>query len=211
MTVKRCSRCYFRKPTVYFHPRERRPDGTVRTYQSRCKACAREFARETNARQRNRDRPYDGRKPSMTREQALARRREQYAARMARIAADPEKLAEWRESVRLKEKLRRERHGAKSYPPRRKWRDGRKVAGSWCPPSALETVDPAPFIAYLDRAFVGWTREELARVIGVPSRRLRDWGDQGMRAELDAIDRALTKGLGRPDLLNALYPVKVGA
>ena len=94
------------------------------------------------------------------------------------------------------------------YPPRRQWGDGRKVAGAWAPPSSQETVDPAPFLAYLAYRFPTWDLEELARLMGISSRRMRDWA-HGDRAELDAVDRALTRGLGRPDLLNVLYPVEL--
>lgn len=204
MDVKRCSRCGFNKPVTYFHVRRRNDDGTPRTYLSRCKACMREVNREVNG-----HRP---RKPAMTHAERLARKREKYAARMTVLSADPAALAEWREYLRVKEKLRRERLGAKQYPPRTAWQDGTPIAGAYEPPSRREIVDPAPFVDFLARAFPGWTYESLGALLGLPPRRLREWAEyQGGNATLDAVDRALTRGLGRPDLLNTLYPVEVPA
>lgn len=75
--------------------------------------------------------------------------------------------------------------------------------------SKHDVVPAAPFVEWLCDAFpLDWTLGEIADVLKVPERRLRGILHYGTaNVSLDLVDRALTIGMGRPDLLNVLYPV----
>jgi hypothetical protein len=80
------------------------------------------------------------------------------------------------------------------------------------PVSAKDAIPAAPFATWIVEMFPGWTLGEVAGLLAVPERRLREVVEYGTeRITLDLVDRALTIGLGRPDLLNTLYPVEAAA
>jgi hypothetical protein len=79
-------------------------------------------------------------------------------------------------------------------------------------PTRVEVVTPEPLLDFIGARFDGWESYEIAAVAGEAvserwlSRLLRE---RPAVVELDAVDRFLTLGLGRPDLLNDLYPIAV--
>jgi phage FluMu protein Com len=205
--TKRCSRCGRWKELNHFYVRTRDATGNAATWSSRCRYCGKVAQRAYGG--------YKARKPAMTPDQQRERRHALYAARKAEIyAVDeigefiyPERVAAHREAMRVKEKLRRERQGAKPYPPKRTVA-GHEIAHSYRPPSGrYDGVDAGPFVAWLTYTFAGWEPFEIAHVLGIPDRRIRELFSGAPRVTLDLVDRALTQGLGRPDLLNDLYPV----
>lgn len=151
-----------------------------------------------------------------------ARRREQHREwqRAARVR-DPQKSREavrrWR--ARLKEEdpdryvelliiPRRFRAGENrnlSRATRTKYDRYRK-------PSHVEAVPPEPLVAWICARFDGWQSHEIAAIAGdaVSERWLfKLLHGNPASLELDAVDRFLTLGFGRPDLLNDLYPIAV--
>jgi hypothetical protein len=198
--MKCCSRCRRWKNVDRFYVRTRDAQGNPVTWSARCRHCGKVAQRERTG--------YKARKPAMTPDQQRERRKALYAARIAEIYADPERLAAHREFMRVKEKLRRQRNGGKTLPPKRTMA-GREVAHAYRPPSAHDGVDARPFITWLSTTFAGWEPGELAQLLGIPDRRIRELLSGQPRVTLDLVDRALTLGLGRPDLLNDLYPVAV--
>jgi hypothetical protein len=197
--LKECSYCHLWKSLDHFFPKEYDDRRQVRLWSSRCKLCHKVVQRRKAG--------YNARKPAMTPEQQHARRLELYEARMAVIRADPELLAAHREDMRVKEKLRRERNGSKTYPPRRK-QNGKPIDRAYAPVSSKDALDAAPFIQWLRREFPGTPIPDIARQIALPERHLRDlFGGVTDRVTLDFVDRAVTRGLGRPDALNTIYPM----
>ena len=82
--------------------------------------------------------------------------------------------------------------------------------GAWHGGAHTETpVDAEPFLAFLRDAFPDATPESLESLTGIPARRFREFFVEGKSVvSLDLVDRAFTKGLGRPDLVAALYPME---
>jgi hypothetical protein len=76
------------------------------------------------------------------------------------------------------------------------------------PPSCVEVVDAEPFRDFLAVMYPGMNAGEIATLIAfaVSDRRLREIFRGAATVELDTVDRFFTRGLGRPDLLNAVYP-----
>lgn len=204
---KECVHCGEWKPVDSdFNVKTREPDGTPLTWQSYCQPCATIMNRERKG--------YRPRKPKLTEAQLADRRRERYRTRMRRMRKDPQRLAAWREQVRLKEKLRRERAGAKQYPPRRR-QNGRRVANPWVPASAkrldgVDLVNAAPFAAFIHREFPGTTCLDIAEAMGTTDRSIRRLlSGVEPHVTLAWVDRCLTLGMGRPDLLNTIYPLEM--
>lgn len=77
-------------------------------------------------------------------------------------------------------------------------------------PTRVEVVTPEPLLEFIGARFDGWESYEIAALAGEAvserwlSRLIRE---RPPVVELDAVDRFLTLGLGRPDLLNDLYPI----
>jgi hypothetical protein len=69
-------------------------------------------------------------------------------------------------------------------------------------------VNAGPLAAYLRMTFPHLPASEIALALTVPERRLRPiMAGTDDRVTLAWVDKAVTRGLGRPDLLNQLYPV----
>src|ERR1044072_3494996 len=74
---------------------------------------------------------------------------------------------------------------------------------------AMAMVPVGPLLEFMRKAFPGATHTELAQLLKLDSsnaRRIFDGTHQ--RVSVVIIDRALTSGLGRPDLLDVLYPME---
>jgi hypothetical protein len=206
---RHCTGCWRILPKANFNAKTRGPDGEPRTFQSRCRPCA-----------RRRQRQLTGAKPKpapLTAEELRERQAKQRVAYVEAIRADPAKLAAWRATRRMDAKLARDRK--RGGPPRRKYPQRRmlakrRVSLAWAGPSRAETVPAAPLRAYIGRRFPGFEAGEVAVAVGeaVSYKGLhRLLTDRVDRIELDFVDRFLTRGLGRPDLLDALYPYEAVA
>lgn len=128
-------------------------------------------------------------------------------------AAQPEKHREWQRNYRDRLKADPERYAEIVLLPLRfRVEHERKRPGrdTYRPPSAhYDVVDAGPFLEFLRSTFPGWAANELAELTGhaASARRLQDiLACRQTTIELPTVDRFLTRGLGRPDLLNALYP-----
>lgn len=125
-----------------------------------------------------------------------------------RVMATPEGHAEVIVSKRLSRRLRAEREGRTyAIPNRPTVEPYRQVAHG----KGSETVPVGPLVAYLERTFPGWNPGEIASHAGnAVSGRLvyRLLVERVGNVELDAVDRLVTHGFGRPDLLLALYPLE---
>jgi hypothetical protein len=197
--LKECSYCHQWKPVGRFFAKEYDDQHEVRLWSSRCKLCHKLIQRRKAG--------HKARKPGMTPAQQRARRLELYAKNMAVVRADPEQLAAYREAARVKEKLRRERKGSKTYPPRRK-QNGKPIMRAYEPVSAKGALDAEPFVRWLRDEFPHTPIPEVARALAAPERHLRDlYGGITNHVTLDFVDRAVTRGLGRPDVLNTIYPM----
>lgn len=171
-----------------------------------CRECKREaarrFARQVAA-DPIRSRHYQEKKRAWTernRGRYRVRHRQVVRDYYARKTATPEGLTEFTVAKRM--------HRRAKQPSN--MRPNRPTKEAYKGPSCAEVVDVAPLLAFIDDRFPGLTPSEVAREIGyaVSERRLRAVFYEGqMTMELDTVDRFLTQGLGRPDLLNAIYPV----
>jgi hypothetical protein len=103
---------------------------------------------------------------------------------------------------------RAKRTRPRTRPPRPPRRTPTTVNGTWQPPgSNSDLVDTGPLLNYLTAAFPGLDHVAYADLLKMDvslMRRLLN-GEHG-HITLHVVDRALTHGLGRPDLLTALYP-----
>lgn len=81
--------------------------------------------------------------------------------------------------------------------------------GAYIGPSKVEVVDAEPLREFIRTAFPDTNANALAAKIAfaISDRRLRDLLNGQPKIELDTADRFFTVGLGRPDLLNATYPI----
>jgi hypothetical protein len=169
-----------------------------------CRPCRRAYVEEYRARPEVRAR-------------GLALARERHRARMA---TDPEYRAKKRRAARRasKRRDRDERNEAARFyywknageRPRAKARFPTRQ--HYQKPTRVEVVEPEPLLEFIGARFDGWNCYEIAALAGdaVSERWLsRLMLDRPAVVELDAVDRFLTLGLGRPDLLNDLYPVAV--
>jgi hypothetical protein len=88
-------------------------------------------------------------------------------------------------------------------------RANRRSRGHWVKHlSPEEYVDPAPFLQWLNETYPDKTIMELVAMLPIDERRLRFLvGGAFETVAITTIDRVLT-GLGRPDLLNMLYPLE---
>lgn len=226
---RRCVRCKRIQAAIEFYPKVRNEDGSIRTRQSSCRTCVnnrrradrqergeRQSREEINRKARERYSRYrlDPEKAERMRKQARegARRRRERAKRDAAIResiqaaqrrwyeklyADPERHADYLVTIRIYGRSRRD--------------SGRIIASV---PDAYRhdrtLVASGPFLAYLAEAFPGESPEQLEKRIGLAARTLREIDSRngvGL-VELETVDNAFTRGLGRPDLVAALYPIE---
>jgi hypothetical protein len=148
---------------------------------------------------------------------AAHRRKTKNAAQKRRWAADPEKYrryqSEWR--ARLKEE-NPQRYVEIFLIPRRFARRKHEDRPAQTParyeaykkPTNAEMVSADPLRQFLLDAFPGWEEREIIAILGDSvSRHAVENVLRGQdRIQLDMADRLLTGGLGRPDLLDVLYP-----
>jgi len=118
----------------------------------------------------------------------------------AAVQADPERRSAYNADQRINYRLRADGpvRGARVE-------DGYKGPGSACD----KAFDSAPLIAWLEQTFAGdWGRKEIAKACRVNERTLYQLLTvREPLVSLHVADCVLT-GYGRPDLLNALYPVE---
>src|SRR4051812_29218954 len=105
--TKRCNDCRAVQPLSEFYVKVRNPDGSARTFQSYCKACARERQRVQGGIKR-RGRPYEPREPAMSPEVRAARRRDRQRERME---SEPDYAEEYRRRARQRSRERRRATG----------------------------------------------------------------------------------------------------
>jgi hypothetical protein len=140
------------------------------------------------------------------------------AAQSARRQRDPEPFnkvqREWRAKLKAEDP---ERYAEVFLIPRRFNQEGRArlatavpTAEAFRPLSKLDTVDVEPLRRYLAQRFYGWDEEEVRALltISVSDRVLYRVLYEADRVSIDVVDRLLTHGMGRPDLLEALYPAE---
>lgn len=204
---RHCTGCWRILPKANFNAKTRGPDGEPRTFQSRCRPCARRRQRQlTGARPKP---------PRLTAEEVRQRQALRRVEYIDRIRSDPVSLAEWRAKRRMDAKLARDRR--RGGPPTRTYPLRRKLAGARVPdtytgPSHAETVPAEPLRRYLHYRFPDLDVQAIHLAVkGAVSDRgiYRLLNNRAETVELDFADRLLTLGLGRPDLLNVLYPVAV--
>jgi hypothetical protein len=203
------------------------PKGTLTVY-SHCKACKREAVRAwmarpgvrekraERARERYQQRRKDPEAVEATRERDRAYRqayRERYPERekeasrrwRERMMEDEERHAHYLAGRRIGQRIAVERVTGDLAGASRE----RDASDAYRLPSKAETVSADPLRRYVLARFPGWALHEIVQVAGrsvsdkLLSRVLRE---HAHTIELDAADRFLTRGLGRPDLLLALYP-----
>jgi len=205
---KRCSRCRLFLPAVEAFSSRRTRKGTP-AFDSYCRVCRRDLARARRSNPVFRERDKARARAAYHRRRqdplwvAVERNRKAALARQTR-ALDPERTAEtqrfayWKAREDAGHPLVRTR--ALEHGPRLHYR----------PPSKADVVPAEPLLRYLRHAFHGWKPGEITSAHGgVIGRRLLEAfnGRQDM-LDLDAVDRFLTIGMGRPDLLNELYPLE---
>jgi hypothetical protein len=229
--MKRCPKCGDTKPLSAFYARKDRHGQMVQA--GYCKECKREAGREWARRPENRERTlaqararYEASKADP---ELVSRRRARDRERQRRYrAADPERYRDnnrrWRERM-LADPERKTRllAGRRIYARVARERITGKLEGAWRSETTAEPyrqvahgkgselVPAAPIVGYLRRTFPGWKPGEIAThthnaVSGRLIYRLLVEGSGNV--ELDAVDRLVTHGLGRPDLLLALYPIE---
>lgn len=203
-----CKRCGMEKAFREFHAKVRNDDGSVRSVQSLCKPCQVIYTRELQG--------YRPRKKAKSEARRRYLRHVRYRARMRRIFSDPELIAEYRIEQRMKAKMIRLANGAKPYPPRKVQRGGAALTRAGIPVvdayqdrhEESEAVPAAPFVDWLNREFPRTPPSQLAWALKVPERRLYALKvGEVTTISIDFVDRAVTVGLGRPDILNDLYPM----
>ena len=174
-----------------------------------CRLCDRKMQRE--ARARVAANPY----------LAERRRRKRREYQRADRAKNPDKYRTREREWRHRLKAAHPELWAEVYVmPKRFLREGRSLSRSahvtkydaYEDPRWWEVgVDAEPLVTYLRDTFPGWSAWDIYQQThhAVSDRLLRALldGDRP-RLALDSVDRFLTIGLGRPDLLNALYPME---
>lgn len=114
------------------------------------------------------------------------------------------------EHERIKERARmgyRDRVGGeRKLPPAARFRHYRTTL------TPEERLDPAPLAAWLRETFPNIPVPTLADILHTPERDLRSWLEVHDRetVALPVVDR-LFVSIGRPDLLNALYPLEAAS
>lgn len=205
-----CVRCRKVLPPESFFAKLRNPDGSVRTRGSICRDCNRELQRERT-----------GAKPkpqAMSPEQVRERNRELYRQRMAdpvkreRILATVRKSKQAKREAMLRDAALHEAHLADERIRQRLAKPTtilRPAVGGYDADSR-EWVDAQPMLDFLDAAFGAIEPRDLAVMLKVESHRITHLREQ-KRVSISVVDHVLTAGLGRPDLLNALYPMEGAA
>jgi hypothetical protein len=171
---------------------------------SSCRPCRRVYVAE-----------YRARPDVRARNRALARKR--HRERMATDARYREAKRRWG----LEASARRDRDERNEAARFQYWKNvGERPRAKamfpsrqhWHRPTRVEVVAPEPLLEFIGARFDGWESYEIAALAGnaVSERWLsRLIRERPAVVELDAVDRFLTLGLGRPDLLNDLYPIAV--
>lgn len=223
--MKTCPKCGVTKPESEFYARKR-PNGTLR-YGGYCKVCKRDIQRVWARLPENRAKAAARKRARYQREnqdpEAVARRRKRdreakrrwRAANPGRAAAntrrwrdglqsDPERYATHLSQRRIDKRIRAERVTG-------------KIEGGWIeadamdahrPPSLKDAIPAEPFVAWIRDEFHGAEPSTIAIALHIPDRRVRALLNGELdRVTLDFVDRAFTRGLGRPDLLNMVYPI----
>jgi hypothetical protein len=219
---RQCPRCERTQPAENFFAKTRFEDGSVRTRQTLCRDCSRERQRELG-----------GHKPRSR--QSIEARRKRRKAAYERIKRDPERAAKLRAAKREQARRRRERAKTdpavdaairattKRYYDKRKadpevmldklvdarirYRDQAdpRFSHSDATESFVNTKDYVPiepFLAWLAVTFGGDVPDEFVELVGHDMKRFRDRD----AISLGIVDRIVTHGLGRPDLVESLYP-----
>jgi flagellar biosynthesis GTPase FlhF len=219
---RQCPRCERDLPAENFHAKTRFDDGSVRTRQTLCADCTRERQRELR-----------GHKPQ-TRQSKAERRRRRKAA-YERMMSDPARVAKLRAAKREQAQRRRDRAKTdptvdaairattKRYYEKRKadpevmldklidarirYRDQAdpRFAHSDAAEAFVDIHDYVPiepFLDWLAVTFDGDVPGEFVELVGHDMKRFRDRD----AISLGIVDRIVTHGLGRPDLVESLYP-----
>ena len=124
-----------------------------------------------------------------------AQTRERNRRRMESLREDP---AAYEDYVSIRRMDARLRTGAVATKP--------QAVGAWR--RTRNDLPAEPLLAWLASAFPGETAEQLEARTGVNAKRFRDIRAGQMSVDLATVDRIFTLGLGRPDLVAALYPVE---
>jgi hypothetical protein len=206
---KQCPKCGVVKPLTRRNFVTTKSRKTGKTYWKHCRTC--DSARQKAQRERVKADP----------ELAEHYRQRHTEDQRRRYQADPEKHRAYQRAYRAKLKEQEpERYGELFLIPRRFRRENRPAQfvghakfEPYRPPSCVDSVPAEPFRVWLERTFAGWTLEEIARAAGysLPVRRLYGVLHEQDTVSLDAVDRFCTVGLGRPDVVNVLYPYQEAA
>ena len=225
-----CPRCERTLPAEQFHAKVKNEDGSVRIRQTLCKECSRERQRELrghkpkskqskNLRALRRRGRYlrDARDPDKLAKRREAKR-EQARRRRERAKTDAETAERMRaasERYRQKYMSDPEAHALRLIDQRIRYRE--KHPTKQVQTTAFEAfdgahdwVDSEPFLSYLKETFGAVETRDLEGYLKIDSSRFDRLMEQ-KRISLSVVDYVLTKGLGRPDLLNALYPMEGGS
>lgn len=230
---RQCPRCERDLEAEHFYAKTRDEDGNIRTRQTLCKDCMREVQRERGGfkarsresdevrRLKRRERYLRMMADPERRERQREAKREQARRRRERAKTDAavdaairaatkrhyDRIRNDPEAWQFKLEDQRIRYRGTNNP-----RFMHTVAvGAYRGPSYADTVEVGPFLSYVAGAFPDASPEQLEKVLGIPARRFREFIDEGKeRVSLDLVDRAFTLGLGRPDLVTALYPYDGG-
>lgn len=120
--------------------------------------------------------------------------RERYWLRSLLLSLDPERYATYVAERRMDARLRT---GAVAAKP--------TAIDAWT--RRRDDVPARPFLDWIDEAFPGKSPESIESATGLNAKTLRNMRAQSV-VSLGIVDAALTVGLGRPDLVAALYPVE---
>lgn len=232
---RECPQCERLLAADAFHAKSRNEDGSIRTRQTYCKECVRERQRERNGaeprkppmspeerraqrrayyyevaadpvraeRRRENKREYQERRRKQAKvDQSVADAIRATAKRYRdRVRNDPDA---WRDRL-AEQRIRYRGENA----PSRFWSTAN---GAWTGGAHIEEiVDTTPFVEFLDAVYPDASSEQLESIFGIPSTRFRELRRGKGNVSLDLIDRAFTIGLGRPDLVAALYPLEGNA
>lgn len=215
--ARQCPRCERHLPADEFYAKTRAEDGSVRTRGTYCKECCRRMQRKENGYKSRRKRtPEDTRRISAAYYRKLkqdperyakyqAKRRELDRKRRERAKTDPElaealrrSSAKWRSKPetkamqRIDDRIRRRDDG----DPRSTYSDAIEAFID-----CADYVPAAPFVEWLGSTFAE-PPPEFELLVG---HNLNRYLDQGL-ISLGVVDRVVTYGLGRPDLVESLYP-----
>jgi hypothetical protein len=225
MSEKRCPKCGKTKPASKFG-RRRHPKSGQWLLQSYCKPChvkanrqwsrtpkgrAAHQAKAAKAYARDKADPerMAKRRATAAKVQRDRRRKDPEAIRAAyerwreRLKADPDRHQLLLAKRRIGHRIKRERE-AGTLELRRGHRGSEDYE---TPTHVSDLVDAGPLREFVREAFPGVGTVQLAAILLMDctnAQRIFEGGQQ--HVTLFVVDRALTHGLGRPDLLNVLYP-----